>query len=49
MEASFARESHDHRHSFRFMHLDDVVNWIFQQRLFNAFRRACADFGLVSE
>jgi hypothetical protein len=28
------------------MHLDDIVNWIFAQRLFSAFRSACNELGL---
>jgi hypothetical protein len=46
MEGWFTQELRDHGHTFRFMHLDDMVTWIFGQRLFSAFRSACAELGL---
>jgi len=49
MENWFEQELRDHRHTFRFMHLDDIVNWIHDQRLYNAFRNACAELGLSPE
>ena len=46
MQGWFTQELRDHNHTFRFMHLDDIVNWIFNQRLFSAFRSACAELQL---
>ena len=42
----FAQEARDHNHLYQFMHLDDVVNWVFEQRLFSSFRAACEQLQL---
>jgi hypothetical protein len=49
MTGWFEEQRRDHRRQFRFMHLDDIVSWIFGQRLINTFRNVCADLGLSTQ
>ncbi len=46
MQGWFDEQERVHGRSFRFMHLDQVVNWIDTQRLYGAFRSACSELGL---
>jgi hypothetical protein len=46
MSGWFERQRLDHRRTYRFMHLDDLVGWIDGQRLYGTFRSACAELGL---
>jgi hypothetical protein len=43
MAGWFAEQKRDHGRSFRFMHLDDLVQWIDSQRLYSAFRQVCTE------
>lgn len=42
----FQEQKQDHDHEFRFMHLDDIVNWIIDDRLINEFKAALNELGI---
>jgi hypothetical protein len=46
MAGWFAEQERDHHRRFRFMHLDDLVNWIIDDRLENEFRAVLDELGI---
>jgi hypothetical protein len=42
-------QKRDHGRNFRFMDLDDIVQWIERERLVNEFRAALLDLGISTK
>ena len=43
---SLMEQERNHKRNFRFMNLDDLVNWITDNRLVNEFRAALSELGI---
>jgi hypothetical protein len=46
MKGWFVEQKLDHARKFQFVHLDALVNWIFDDRLINEFRGALDEIGI---
>jgi hypothetical protein len=49
IEGWLKEQRQDHGRVYKLMNLDDIVQWIYRDRLVNEFRKALDELGLTSE